>query len=84
MLRRASLKLGGFLRYASGAIKGQWGTEWWFRDQHSLFKGTGPLGSITFSEQRFAVVHNPGLPVRPSRFCSSECTPRTARRKLVL
>ena len=50
-------KVGGFLRYASGAIKGQWGTEWWFRDQHSLFKGTGPLGSITFSEQRFAVVH---------------------------
>ena len=30
------LRTGGFIRFCSGADKGQWGTEWWFRDGHSF------------------------------------------------
>ena len=31
-------KVGGYLRYASGADKGHWGTEWWFLGAHSLLR----------------------------------------------
>ncbi|CAE7256044.1 Pol [Symbiodinium sp. CCMP2592] len=47
-------KVGGFLRFASGAIRGQWGTEWWFRENHPL--GLQSQDSPTFREKHFAVV----------------------------
>ena len=30
------LRTNGYLRFCSGALKGQWGTEWWFREDHSF------------------------------------------------
>ena len=50
-------KVGGFLRYASGAVKGQWGTEWWFRSHYTLLQGVTGEASICFDERYFAVAH---------------------------
>ena len=51
-------KVGGYLRYASGADKGHWGTEWWFLGAHSLLRPGGRAEVVSFREQRFAVVHS--------------------------
>eukprot|EP00439_Symbiodinium_sp_Y106_P059468 s3515_g8.t1 len=51
-------RVGGFLRYASGAERGQWGTEWWFLDHHDLFQMSSNAAKISFQAQSFAVVHS--------------------------
>ena len=51
-------KVGGFLRYASGAVKGQWGTEWWFREHYALSTGGATAPPVCFDERHFAVVHH--------------------------
>ena len=50
-------KVGGFLRYASGAVRGQWGTEWWFSDHYTLLQSATGEASICFDERYFAVAH---------------------------
>eukprot|EP00439_Symbiodinium_sp_Y106_P001666 s6945_g1.t1 len=51
-------KVGGYLRYASGAENGHWGTEWWFLGAHPLFRASGSVDVVSFREQRFAAVHS--------------------------
>ncbi|CAE7809604.1 unnamed protein product [Symbiodinium sp. CCMP2592] len=47
-------RAGGFLRFASGASRGQWGTEWWFQENHPLTSHSSD--SPAFREKHFAVV----------------------------
>ena len=33
---QGSLRSHGYLRFCSGAVRGQWGTEWWFREEYGF------------------------------------------------
>ena len=37
---QGSLRTHGFLRFCSGAVRGQWGTEWWFREDYGFIVDT--------------------------------------------
>ncbi|CAE6968585.1 unnamed protein product [Symbiodinium sp. CCMP2592] len=55
---QGSSKIGGYLRFSSGAPKGQHGTELWFREGHLVLTARdGNTTSAVFAEQHFVVCH---------------------------
>ena len=53
---QGSLRTGGYLRYCSGAQRGQWGTEWWFRDEWDLSWPSG-CASFRLRASIFTTIH---------------------------
>ena len=52
------LRTRGFLRFCSGATKGQWGTEWWFREEHSfVVAATSGRPISSFRKPLFTTLH---------------------------
>ncbi|OLP87581.1 hypothetical protein AK812_SmicGene31189 [Symbiodinium microadriaticum] len=52
-----SSRVGGFLRYATGSDRGQFGTEWWFLDGEQFVMSNDNARSYRFEAQAFTTVH---------------------------
>ena len=50
-------RIGKFLRYSSGSIHGQYGTELWLHTEKPLMHGRSPTESIFFNDAQVVVVH---------------------------
>ena len=52
------IRSGGFIRFCSGAVRGQWGVEWWILENHPFFVSTvtGQSTLVSFTESMFTVV----------------------------
>ncbi|OLP98061.1 hypothetical protein AK812_SmicGene19515 [Symbiodinium microadriaticum] len=51
-----STRVGGFLRYAAGSERGQFGTEWWFLDGAPLTQADNPARQHCFDAQALTIV----------------------------
>ncbi|CAE7855375.1 unnamed protein product [Symbiodinium sp. KB8] len=51
-----STRVGGFLRYAAGSERGQFGTEWWFLDGAPLTQADNPARQHCFEAQALTTV----------------------------
>ena len=66
---QGSFRVGHFLRYAGGSTRGQFGTEWWFRDGAPIVTSAHPDKTYRFEASALTTVHedNRRLFIRYSR-----------------
>ena len=51
-----SLRTGGYLRYCSGAQRGQWGVEWWFKEDHN-WASSPNVAPLQVKASHFTTLH---------------------------